>query len=263
LGRSGRWRQGEPGRIRSARQRRRGRELTQLLAAAQQRETWRAGLISTLGHDIRAPLATVVSIGQLLAERGDELTPERRDEMIRTILRQARSTLVLADDLLAIALLDEGEFVLRREQTDLGDLIRQSILGYGPEVSVNAPPGLMLVCDPGRIGQVIANLVDNARRHGGPPVEVVAERSEGIVRLTVSDGGSGVPAELAERLFTRFAAGDHPDSVGLGLWISAEMVAAHGGTLRHEDRNGSGTAFVMELPDDRPRPEVAGTPTHA
>ncbi len=113
--------------------------------------------------------------------------------------------------------------------------------------------GLPLVlADPGRLGQVVTNLVGNAQQHGAPgaPVEVRLEESGGFARLTVTDHGPGIPAQEQARIFERFQRGTTAASAGsgLGLYIVRELVTAMGGDVRVESEQGISTSFVVRLP---------------
>jgi signal transduction histidine kinase len=108
--------------------------------------------------------------------------------------------------------------------------------------------------DPRRFEQVLANLLDNADRHGGGAVRVAICTDPGLLRLEVDDEGPGVPPDERALVFGRFARGraasarGGTDGTGLGLALVAQHVAAHKGTIRIEDRPGGGARFVVELP---------------
>jgi signal transduction histidine kinase len=104
--------------------------------------------------------------------------------------------------------------------------------------------------DPDRFAQAVDNLVGNALRHGSGPVRLTAEQDGDVVRVRVVDGGSGVPSDVAARLFERFATGEAEGGTGLGLFIVRELARAHGGEADYEPptaTNRSG-AFVLSVP---------------
>ena len=113
-----------------------------------------------------------------------------------------------------------------------------------------------VAADPDRIGEVLANLLDNALRHTPPGgrVEVAATAAGGEVRLSVADTGEGIPAELLGRVFERFYRVDRARSradggSGIGLTIARAIVEAHGGRIRAEsDGTGRGSRFVVSIP---------------
>ena len=94
---------------------------------------------------------------------------------------------------------------------------------------------------------MVTNLLVNATRHGAPPIVVTAERANGQLRIAVSDAGPGVPEELRDRLFERFARGGDPGGSGLGLAIARSYARAHGGDLVY-DHGGAGTRFQVTIP---------------
>jgi signal transduction histidine kinase len=109
-------------------------------------------------------------------------------------------------------------------------------------------PALRVYADHERLEQVLVNLIANAVRHGRPPVHVTAEALGDTVRIAVRDHGPGVPPEHQGALFERFGGdSDHPDSVGLGMWIVRLLVEAHGGTVGYESA-GPGARFIVSLP---------------
>jgi signal transduction histidine kinase len=108
---------------------------------------------------------------------------------------------------------------------------------------------LVLVGDAGRLGQVVDNLVLNALLHGTAPVRVAVRPEGGDVVVTVEDSGAGIPPEMQERLFERFATGRARGGTGLGLFIVRQLARAHGGDASYRPRDGElRGAFVVRLP---------------
>jgi signal transduction histidine kinase len=127
------------------------------------------------------------------------------------------------------------------------------------DVRVIAPARLPATVDPLRIEQVVVNLLGNAVKYspagGRIEVELAAPR-EGVARVAVRDHGNGVPPAVRGRLFERFVRGhddEHRSGMGLGLYVSRQIVELHGGTIRHESPPDGGSRFVVELPRDVPR----------
>jgi signal transduction histidine kinase len=120
---------------------------------------------------------------------------------------------------------------------------------------VRASGRVVTSVDVGRIEQVVTNLLDNAIRYcPGGPIEVDLSRPDAdLVRVSVTDHGDGVPAEHREHLFERFHQGHtstYRSGLGLGLYISKQLVELHGGHLEHESPADGGARFVMTLPRD-------------
>jgi signal transduction histidine kinase len=125
--------------------------------------------------------------------------------------------------------------------------------GTSREVGLTAERPLPTVwVDVDRLTQVITNLVENALRHGGGTAEVLLRGQDGGVQLTVDDNGPGVPAELRSRVFTRFWTSGVKGGTGLGLYIVAGVVAAHGGQVSIQDAPGGGARLAVWLPRNEP-----------
>ena len=154
----------------------------------------------------------------------------------------------LADDLLAVARADAHGVPLRRERIALDPVLVRAARGVA-DVAVH-PSGVELDADPLQLERAVRNLVDNAARHGAPPVDVAAERHDGVVDITVRDRGPGLPGGFAPHAFDPFAraeAGRGGEGAGLGLAIVAAVAAAHDGRVRLRDAR-PGTAAVLTLP---------------
>ena len=169
----------------------------------------------------------------------------------------------LVERMLALAWLDTGADVVRNETVEVGDLVDGCVtIGkpladvQGVTVLVNKPARLTMVTDPGKLREVIMNLVHNAIEYNQPggEVKVSAERmADGGVSLEVADTGIGMTPEIREKIFERFFRADpsrHATGVhaGLGLAIVKEYVNCLGGSLHVESEPGRGSKFRVELP---------------
>lgn len=216
----------------------------------------RRSFLADVSHELRTPL-TVIQ-GQLEAIV-DGVYPADEGHL-RPVLEQARVLERLVEDLRTVALAEAGSLQLAREPTDLGGLAGEVTAGFraaadtskvhlGTEIQPEMPVASV---DPGRIRQVLSNLIDNALRHtpAGGQVTVTVRRDGPDVAIEVGDTGSGIPPELLVRVFDRFAkAGDSTGS-GLGLAIAKDLVEAHGGTVTVSSPVGAGTTFRIRLPAD-------------
>jgi signal transduction histidine kinase len=117
-------------------------------------------------------------------------------------------------------------------------------------ITVEVEQDVEFVADPARLGQALDNLLENAIRHGRPPVRLTGEPSEDGVRVLVSDDGPGVEQRLADRLFERFAHAGSAGSTGLGLHLVREIARSHGGEASYlAPEAGRRTTFTLELPN--------------
>ncbi|MBW3665692.1 MAG: GAF domain-containing protein [Actinobacteria bacterium] len=229
----------------------RSRELEASIAELERIDAWRRRLVNMLAHDVRSPLSTVVTTMQIISGRISELRQDQLRHLVDSAERSARRTIGLAEDLLALARSEEGRLVLHRTRLDVAAAVRSAFsnLHSSHTPVIDVPAGLEADVDPRRFGQIVTNLIENAYRHGEPPVTVAARpRSGGGIRLTVTDVGGGVPQQQVPSLFRPFAEGSRADSVGLGLWVVSELAAAHGGEVRYTDPEGPGACFVVDLP---------------
>lgn len=227
---------------------------------AQLRETF----MGVLGHDLRNPLAAILMGAKLLLRRSD-VTPELRPVLERIVSSGERASRMVSQ-LLDLTRVRVGTGIeLRRDRVELPALLRD-VAGelegvHKRRVEVDVAPDLRIECDPDRLAQVVSNLLGNALTHGAPetPVRVEAVRIEtgrtdGSVRIAVVNGGGPIPPEVARSLFDPFVRGTEggrprSEGLGLGLYISDQIVRAHGGSLVLQQPDGE-IAFVITLPID-------------
>ncbi|MER3390777.1 MAG: ATP-binding protein [Microcella sp.] len=214
--------------------------------------------VADASHELRTPLAAIRGYSELTRRGGHEVPPDVRHALDRIESESVRMT-GLVDDLLLLARLDEGR-ALRADPVDLGRVIADALADaratsgdHNWSVDVPDEP-VVVIGDQGRLHQVVANLLANARVHtpDGTSVaaSVAAVDGEAIVR--VADDGPGIPAEVQPVLFERFARADTSrsratGSTGLGLAIVAAVVGAHNGRVSVESRPGR-TVFTVRLP---------------
>jgi PAS domain S-box-containing protein len=223
-------------------------------------ERVRNELISTVSHELRTPLAAVCGAARTLERQG--LSEETRSSLLAVIVHQSERLERIADGILVASRIQEGEMPVAIEAADLGCIVREtleSVRASLPEdrtidLTVDDPMPAV-ECDPEKLGQVLANLVDNAVRYSpqGGPIEISVTHGGGFARCSVRDEGLGIPPEEHERIFERFYRLD-PDlrytitGTGLGLYISRELVRLMGGRIEVRSQLGQGSTFAVELP---------------
>jgi two-component system sensor histidine kinase KdpD len=246
-------------------------EVAQGAVVEMESEHLRNALLASMSHDIRTPLTALIGLAETLAA-SRPITPEQ-SASAQALVRQARELAGLVGNLLEMARLQSGRVKLRLEWQSLeevaGVALRsvQAALGQR-RVLVDIPAGLPLVeFDATLIERVLANLLENAAKHGGEPIELRARALPGELEVTVRDHGPGLPAALRGRehqLFEKFTRGDTESAlpgVGLGLAICKAVVDAHGGTLAAANApQGGGAEFTLRLPRREP-PPVPETPS--
>lgn len=220
-----------------------------------------ARFASDVSHELRSPLTTLATSIDVLKARREELSERSRaalDLLDADLQRFQR----LVEDLLEISRADAGVRDVRFEELDLGELVRHAVARWtatgepAPVVRCSAPAGeTRILGDKRRLDRVVGNLVENAAAHGGGVTAVEVAGHDGVVRVTVEDGGPGVPEEEREQVFDRFFRGSASGrrgaggGTGLGLALVAEHVRLHGGRVWVEDgAGGTGARFVVELP---------------
>jgi two-component system OmpR family sensor kinase len=230
------------------------------LAARQASETRLRRFIADASHELRTPLAAIRGYTEL-ARRGRGSPADTAQAMERVDAAAGRMT-TLVEDLLLLARLDAGR-PLRNEPVDLSALVVEAVsdahvAGPGHKWRLEVAADAITVSgDPDRLHQVIGNLLANARVHTPPgtTVTVALGAAGDVAVLRVADDGPGIPADLREQVFERFARGDGSrsrtaGSTGLGLAIVSSVVAAHRGVVEVESEPGR-TAFTVRLPRRR------------
>ena len=210
----------------------------------------RANFVAIASHELRTPAASVYGAVATLAERGHELTPETRDELLRIAYEQGERLSRLLDQLLDLSRLDSRRIRVSPHPIVLGRVlakIAQETLPPGTPLEVEVPEDLAVIADPHVLDRVVSNLLVNANRHGEPPIVLSAEQRDRHIRISVADHGEGVPEDVRPRLFERFERGDDAPGSGLGLAIARAYARAHGGDLVYDDA-GDGARFEVVIP---------------
>jgi signal transduction histidine kinase len=216
-----------------------------------------ARFASNVSHELRSPLTALKSAVQAMQTRRsglDERTARSLDLLASEVARFER----LVQDLLEISRFDAGVVHASFDQVYLGELVLRSLEALGDEeVPLEVAAGateVVVEADKRRLERVVANLVENARTHGGGIVRVAIEADDDRARIIVEDRGPGVPPDDRTRVFERFFRGQQAGrpsgagGVGLGLALVSEHARLHGGRVWVEDTDGGGARFVVELP---------------
>jgi len=234
------------------------------VTAEHQLERARSEFLATASHELRTPLAAVYGAARTLRRPDRPDDPELVSRLLLVIEEEAQRLASIVEQILVSAQLDRDEVRLNRQVADVSALcasVVESARLRAPTVTgieLDAPDGVLADCDPDRLRQVLANLLDNAIKYspGGGDVRVrVAERNGGV-RIEVADQGLGIAPEAQGRIFEKFYRAD-PDMLagvggsGLGLYISRELMRRMDGTLVVRSLLGAGSTFIVELPRTR------------
>jgi PAS domain S-box-containing protein len=221
--------------------------------------------LAMLGHELRNPLAPILTALQLMRLRSDETFRGER----AVIERQVRHVVTLVDDLLDVSRITRGKVELDRRRIDLVHVVGKAIEQASPlieerghHLAVDVPTGLWLDADEIRLAQVLANLLTNAAKYTqrGGHIWVEGTRVGDEIVVTVRDDGMGIAADIMPDLFDMFVQGKRTierseGGLGLGLAIVRSLVALHGGSVSVQSAGvGQGSAFEFRLPAAAPAP---------
>jgi two-component system CheB/CheR fusion protein len=229
--------------------------------------------VGMVAHELRTPLTALRGYLQLLDRMSTDAAGDPRASRYSSLaLEQAERLQALIADLFETARVDAGKLTFSFTDVDLGDLvvdatdIARSLSSRHRIVVGPVESGLRVSADPGRIQQVLLNVISNAVTHapGSERIDVHVTRHgrDGVV--DVADHGPGIPAADLPVIFTRYRQGTGSGGgLGLGLFISREIVVAHGGTIRAAATAGGGTTISMRLPliDTTASPDSREGPT--
>ncbi len=206
--------------------------------------------VAIASHELRTPATSVFGVLATLVERGDALSPETSEELLRVGYEQAGRLTRLLEQLLDLSRLDARAIPVAPRPVALRRLLADLVADLVPEripLRLDVPKDLAVRVDPLVLERAISNLLLNAVRHGSPPIVVAAERRDRHLRIVVEDCGDGVPEELHGRLFERFERGPDARGSGLGLAIARTYARAHGGDL-HYKAGAKGARFELVVP---------------
>ena len=221
-------------------------------------EQLKSGFVSTVSHELRAPLTSIYGFAETLLREDVDFGDEERRTFLGYIASEAQRLTGIVDALLSVARLEAGDLQVQFAPTDLREVVSDVVesaereLANGRRFVVDVPEEpLDAAADREKVRQILINLVDNAIKFSprGGTVTVAARRTHDSVQVRVVDQGSGVPQNEQERIFRKFyRAEDAEEGTGLGLFIARGLARAMGGRVWIDSETGSGGCFVFELP---------------
>ena len=233
-----------------------GERLNEMLARIEAAFAHERRFLADASHELQTPLAILRAELELALRR--PRSREELEDVVRSAQEETNRLGKLAEDLLVVARSDQGALPVSVATVGADELLRgvaerfaRRATDEGRTLSTETPAGLELVCDPVRIGQALANLIDNSLRYGGGSITLAAIPRGDMVELHVRDDGGGFPAAFLPRAFERFSrAGDARSSTGsgLGLAIVQAIAMAHGGSAAAANRGGGGSDVWLALP---------------
>lgn len=235
-------------------------KLSRDMARIEKLEITRRDFVANVTHELRTPTAAIQGLAETLS-RGD-VPPDKAAQFVELLHRHAQRLSLLIDGLLQLAELDDAPdqsitrvpVILHGVARDVTETLRGRSAESGVSVRIDVDDACVVSADPGRLEQVLVNLVDNALKYGKPggTVTVRARAEEGHVTISIEDDGPGIDAAHLPRLFERFYRVDvgrsrEKGGAGLGLAIVKHLVETMGGTVRVESQVGKGTSFFVQL----------------
>ena len=235
-------------------------EMSHLRANAEAANRTKDEFLAMLGHELRNPLAPILTALQLMTLRGDGSAVKERT----VIDRQVRHLVRLVDDLLDVSRIARGKIDLRRQIVEIGDVVAAAVETTSPllegrhhHLAVDVPRvGLLVSGDVTRLTQVVVNVLSNAAKYTEPGgrLTVAGHQSGSQVELRITDSGVGISTDMLPRVFELFTQERQTldraqGGLGLGLTIAKSLVELHDGTIQaHSDGHGKGSEFVMRFP---------------
>jgi signal transduction histidine kinase/HAMP domain-containing protein len=231
-------------------------------------ERAKSDFVATASHELRSPLTSIKGFVELLARSQENMTA-RQQEFVEIILRSTDRLVDLVNDLLDVARIEADRAEINRREIDVGEAVREVAELMGPQIQEKRQQlGVRVAAavptafaDPGRVRQIVANLLTNAHLYTpeGGRIDLSVEPDRAWVQIVVSDSGVGMSREQAERVFERFyrvrGSSQSAPGTGLGLSIVKSLVDLHGGQIVVDSEPGRGTTFRVRFPVARPRPE--------
>jgi nitrogen-specific signal transduction histidine kinase len=217
--------------------------------------------VATASHELRSPLTSIKGFVELLERSPENMSPRQR-EFIDIVLRSTDRLVELVNDLLDVAQIEADSVEISRRPIDVGEAVRDVAELMGPRINAKhqklgvyvAPALPLAMADPGRIRQVIANLLTNAHMYTeeGGRIHVGVEADRARVKIVVADSGVGMTKEELDRVFDRFyrarGASASVPGTGLGLSIVKSLIDMHDGEIEVESEVGRGTTFSVFVP---------------
>ncbi len=235
-----------------------------LYQEAQEAVRARDEFLSIASHELKTPLTSILLQLQTILKKIQQKSQEKPSvEQVVALLQntehQSKRLSKLINDLLNVSLVSTGRLQLEKERGNLSDTVKDVVKQYvisekyaKSKVYVKTNGPLQGSFDKVRMEQVVSNLLSNALKYGkGNPVTIKTKKVDTKAQVTVKDEGIGIKPEVQATIFDRFkrgVSGKDYKGLGVGLYISKQIIEAHGGNIKLKSKEGKGTTFTIELP---------------
>jgi signal transduction histidine kinase len=249
---------------------RRTRELEESNERLKSHDKMQKEFIDTAAHELRTPIQPILGLSEILSSKTKD-----RDQrgLLNVITRNAKRLQRLSEDVLDVSRIESQTLSLNKERFNINDLIQNKVEEYRnqieiekennkhPDIEISFEPKedvILVEADKMRLGRVISNLLDNSlkftessRGEEGGKINIVSEKKDDRVIVTVTDTGTGIDSEIIPKLFSRFASKSF-SGTGLGLYLSKRIIESHGGMISGQNNpNGIGTIFSFSISLDK------------
>lgn len=248
-------------------------DLTARQAQLVEADRARRQLLADVSHELMTPLTAIRGYAETLALPQFVPASAEGQRAVKVIQEEGERIERLVGDLLDLARFEAGGMSLEQDNVDVDELFERvserhakTAQDKGVEIVIEPHDDVRMIADPHRLEQAVQNLAANALRHTPPggQVKLGARRADGIVRITVTDSGVGIPAEHLPHVFDRFYKADRSRSQsggsGLGLSIVKAIIERHGGAVSVRSRQGVETVFEIALPERPDRSNSENNP---
>jgi len=216
--------------------------------------------IATISHELRTPLTSIIGCAKTIRARHDALSIPQRNEFLGMIERQGERLLQMIERVLSASKIESGVAVFKRVPVDIVAVAQEVVQGFkgagiSNPLSLDSPDSVIAYADESAVGQVLSNLIENARKYSEPeaPITVKITDAPGESMVEVIDRGFGISSEALGTIFDRFHQIDQSTTrkvggVGLGLYIVKNLVEGCGGRIWVESEQGKGSVFRIIFP---------------
>lgn len=219
--------------------------------------------LSIASHELKTPLTSTllklqIALNNIKNVSLADFSVQKLLEMLESAEQQTQRLSRMINDLLNVSIIRTGRLDLEFEETDLSQIVKDVAGSFseraekeGYKVRVEAEDKIKAVIDKVRVSQVVTNLISNALKYGlGNPISVKAYKYSSIGKIIIEDHGIGIPTNQQDKIFSLFERvhNNNYTGLGIGLYISSQIVKAHKGKIDVQSKPGKGSIFTVELP---------------